>query len=245
MKKILKIQPLNSIIFDPDVSKQGQFIHKALDTFAKEVSKIGIEPSIKNLLNVGINLLGTKISDPVISSFWWPRFEEIASWCINNQRNIFEGDLITEERGSYIFQTKIGEFKLKGKADRIEILDEGHCGIVDYKTASMPNRSEVEKGIKPQLQLLGLIAELGEFEKVNFKKVNYLRYLKLANSSDRGLNNLNNVNNLINDAEKGLKKLIDVFENPNTPYLFNPWRNTNSYKDYHQLARYDLWMDKI
>ena len=184
------------------------------------------------------------MNNPIINSFWWPRFEEIASWCINNQRNLFEDKLITEERGSYIFKTKFGKFELKGKADRIEILDDGCCGIIDYKTASIPNKSEIEKGIKPQLQLLGLIAELGKFEKVDFKKVSYLKYLKLASSNDRGFKNLKNINNLINDAENGLKKLIYEFDNPKTPYLFNPWHDNKIYDEYRQLSRYDIWMDK-
>ncbi len=245
IKKILRIQPLNPITFIPDISKQGQFIHNALDIFSKDIKLKGNIASVENLIRIGKNLLRNKTNDTIINSFWLPRFEEIASWCINNQRNIFEGKLVTEERGNYFFKTELGEFELKGKADRIEILNDGFCGIVDYKTASIPTKSEIEKGIKPQLQLLGLIAEFGKFENIDTKKVNFLSYLKLSSSNDRGWNSLNNVSSLIIDAEIGLKKLISEFEKPETPYLYNPWQAKNLYDDYQQLSRYDSWSEKI
>ena len=197
------------------------------------------------LLDIGQNVLGNKINDPVIGSFWWPRFEEICKWFVDNQKNIFKSELVTEEMGSYFFTTKLGNFELKGKADRIEILQDGNFEIVDYKTTSSPSITDIEKGIKPQLQLLGLIAESGGFENLIIGKVSSLSYLSLSSSNKRGFHDLKNYRILIKDAEIGLKALISKFEELKTPYLFNPWFNTHTFDDYKQLSRHQLWLEDI
>ncbi|MAR78810.1 MAG: double-strand break repair protein AddB [Rhodospirillaceae bacterium] len=245
VKKILGIKPLEPLYYKPDIRKQGEFIHKALDIFLKRVTKNFAEPTVELLLEIGLNVLGSKINDPVIGSIWWPRFEEISEWFVDNQKGIFKNKVISEEMGSYFFRTEFGNFELKGKADRIQILDDGSLDIVDYKITSSPSRSEIEKGIKPQLQLLGLIAESGGFENLNAGKVSSLSYLSLSSSNNRGFNNLENYRILMNDAEIGLKKLVLKFEETETPYLFNPWLSTNIYEEYKQLSRQELWLEDI
>ena len=50
--------------------------------------------------------------------------------------------------------------RLTGRADRIELLADGRLSIVDYKTGSLPGRSDVELGFAAQLALEAAMARV-------------------------------------------------------------------------------------
>ena len=84
-----------------------------------------------------------------------------------------------------------------------------------------------------------------KFQNINISNLKYLSYIKLGSAKDRGFSHLEEVEILVNEAEVGLKKLIEKFDEINTPYLFNPWLISNISEDYKQLSRYKVWVDII
>ena len=69
------------------------------------------------------------LNDPMVKTFWWPRFEKIAHWFIETERarrpNIAASKLNVRGNGRLIYQmAKLPEqtFTLTAKADRIDIL---------------------------------------------------------------------------------------------------------------------------
>ena len=66
-------------------------------------------------------------------------------------------------------------FTIKGKADRIDLLNTSQMRIIDYKTGKIPEIWKIQNGVEPQMILLGLIAHNNGFEKIP------LKYLKCYN----------------------------------------------------------------
>ena len=47
---------------------------------------------------------------------------------------------------------------------------------------------------------------------------------------------------VLEQTEEHIQKMIDVFDDENTPYLYNPNpKNTNNFSDYEHLARVKEW----
>ena len=72
------------------------------------------------------------------------------------------------------------EFRLSGRADRIELTREPALRIVDFKTGAPPSKAQVEKGFAPQLTLEAELAARSGFKGLaGPAPVEALLYMKL------------------------------------------------------------------
>jgi ATP-dependent helicase/nuclease subunit B len=138
---------------------------------------------------------------------------------------------------------RIGDFTLKGRADRIEEKKDGSLSIADYKTGTLPAKAEVEEGLASQLVLLALIASDGE--STLHGDVSSLEYWQLQGGREPGT--IQPVKEalipaLIESAKKGLKELIETYRDPGFPYRSTPIPSrAGRYNDYEHLARIKEW----
>ena len=68
---------------------------------------------------------------PEARAFWWPRFVRIASWFVEQERErraVGIKNIKAEAQG----MLTLGDFTLKGRADRIDRLADGTLAIIDY-----------------------------------------------------------------------------------------------------------------
>ena len=117
------------------------------------------------LLEIGRAHFGPILSRPGAWAFWWPRFERIARWLVAEERAHRPGvvESLSECEGSLTLPAPGGPFTLTAKADRIDRLAAGGFLLVDYKTGSLPSKSEMQAGFAPQLPLEGAILRDGSF----------------------------------------------------------------------------------
>jgi ATP-dependent helicase/nuclease subunit B len=216
-----------------------------LESFVKAHPRHLPHDAYEQLLAIGRGLFAVYQEKPEIKAFWWPRFERIAHWFVAKE---------TERRASGIMplaveavgQMVLGDFTLKGRADRIDRMPEGALSITDYKTGGVPTKKDVESGIEPQLLLLALIAERGGFEDVKAAKAGELSYWKLGGGkSERSNDDVvfdKTLDALIREAEAGLQNLIDTFADPKTAYQAVPKPGrAPRFDDYAHLARLAEW----
>ena len=252
-KHSLGLTSLDPIDEDPGAADRGSFIHQALDRFLQIVPRPTGDAALARLLDCGREAFGQALEQPGIWAFWWPRFERIAFWFL--EWEAARADQIvesyTERRGALLLsspsQSQSQSFELRARADRIDRLQDGSLAIIDYKTGGVPSALEVELGFSPQLPLEAAMAAAGGFERVPEGAVSTLLYLKLSGGDPAGAEIQAGGSKaepaaLASAAIDGLRALIDLFADPETPYLARPDpEKAPRYSDYAHLARLDEW----
>jgi ATP-dependent helicase/nuclease subunit B len=182
------------------------------------------------------------LSRPGAWAFWWPRFERITRWLVAEERahrsRVVES--ISESEGSLTLPAPGGPFTLTAKADRIDRLAAGGFLLVDYKTGSLPSKTEIGAGFAPQLPLEGAILRDGSFASVTGVPA-ALEYWRLSGGvpigERRPIGN-DDPNKLIQSVLDRVGALIERFDNPETPYLAEPVpRWAPRFSDYRHLER--------
>ena len=246
-RHILGLRPLDDIDADPSAADKGTVIHEILDRFIAEFPDALGAAALPRLLALGCEEFRRFAQTPGVMAFWWPRFERIAAWFVDNEIARREGasPLASEVSGSLILPGPAGDFTLSAKADRIDRLGDGGLAIIDYKTANIPSETQVAAGRRPQLPLEALIAEAGGFDGVAPGAVAELAYWKLDGGEPAGEMKALKKNDpavLAAAAETGLLTLIAEFDDPDTPYHALPRPGVvPNWNDYAHLERIQEW----
>ena len=251
-RHILGLRALDEIDADPSAADKGTVIHEILDRFIAEFPTAptpGALPpeALPRLLALGREEFERFAAVPGVMAFWWPRFERIAIWYIDNEiaRRRSAAPLASEVSGILVLSGPKGDFTLTAKADRIDRLAAGGLAIIDYKTGNIPSETQVAAGRRPQLSLEALIAESGGFAGVAPDAVAELAYWKLNGGEPAGemlALKKNDPAALAAAAKAGLLALIAEFDDPNTPYHALPRPDAKpNWNDYAHLERVQEW----
>jgi ATP-dependent helicase/nuclease subunit B len=245
-RHILGLKALDEIDADPSAADKGTVIHGILDRFIGEFPDAVTAAALPRLLALGRDEFQRFAQVPGVMAFWWPRFERIAAWFVDNEIAWREGaqPVASEVSGSLILPAPGGQFTLHAKADRIDRLIDGGLAIIDYKTGNIPSDKQVAAGRRPQLSLEALIAEAGGFDGVAPDAVAELAYWKLDGGEPAGEMKpvKQDAGELAAEAGAGLIELIAEFDDPDTPYHPLPRPEAMpSWNDYEHLERVQEW----
>jgi ATP-dependent helicase/nuclease subunit B len=246
-RHILRLRALEEIDADPSAADKGTIIHEILDRFIAEYPTAFSAEALPRLLALGREEFARFSEVPGVMAFWWPRFERIAEWFVDNEiaRRGGASPLASEVSGKLILAAPAGDFTLRAKADRIDRLGAGGLAVIDYKTGSIPSEAQVAAGRRPQLSLEALIAEAGGFDGVAPESVAELAYWKLDGGEPAGeMRPLKKHEPavLATNAKAGLLQLIAEFDDPDTPYHVLPRPDAvPSWNDYAHLERIQEW----
>jgi ATP-dependent helicase/nuclease subunit B len=245
-KRILRLNALEPIDAEPSAADRGTWIHSALERFVREYPQELPADALDRLLAIGREEFGTQMHRPTIAAFWWPRFEHIARWFVDNERErrpTFAA-IQAETRGLLQFDSAAGAFTLTATADRIERGRDGRLTIIDYKTGGLPKPKEIEFGFVPQLPLEAAIASEGGFAGVAKAVVASLQHWRLTGGTPAA--EVKPVEGepmqLAGAALAGLRRLVETFDLPETPYQSVPDPDVAPrFSDYAHLARIKEW----
>ncbi len=242
-KYILKLRALEDLDADAGGAQRGEFIHLALERFITEYNKQLPTDAKAKLLETGSKVLEELQIKKEVKAFWWPRFERIAEDFITQETEWREqaAPHSTENEGSFNFNN----FTVTAKADRIDKMHDGSFAIIDYKSGVIPSKTNVEKGLSPQLPLEAVILEEAGFKDIGKNLVSNILYWKVTGSGEKPVElkpAVNESEKTINDAREGVKNLVEFFNQENTPYISYPRMNINiGYTDYEHLSRLKEW----
>jgi len=253
-QKILKLPVLADLDEEPGAAEQGTFVHDALELFLEETNDPHNPDALARLLEIGAQQLDSIGLQAGARAFWWPRFEQIAAWFIEQQKER-QGDFVPtaiESTGKYVLTTPKGHrFTATAKADRIDRMADGTFDIIDYKTGQPPSIEQVNAGYAPQLPVEGMILQAGGFPEIPDGDVGEMSYWQLRGGKDGSrIASLSRrrdqtpVPDLIAEAEEGLSVLVDKFADADTPYRSNPNPTYRGWGDYDHLARVKEWEGK-
>ena len=224
VKKVLKIEELKKIDYEPSYAEFGSFVHKALEEYVCNPSQIKFEEIFeKYFLSKQAKLI------------WYPKFLKIfENFCEDNQEFI-DNENILEESIKIDFEN----IKISGKVDRI-LIDEGqNIKIIDYKTGQVPTKKDVLCGLEPQLTIYALILSETLFKNSKIKELNYWKLTRTDGSKIiKIFNNEDEISEAILATKNGLKIIFDYFSNQQN----NFFATKNDEGDYIQnLSRIKEW----
>jgi len=244
---ILDLKVLDPVDSDLGARERGTAVHEALDRFVAEHPRDMPPDPLATLLAYGRESFAPYIERPGVWAFWWPRFERVAAWFIETERERRKSLAfsVTERTGETVLPGPGGDFRLFGTADRIDRGGDGAYTLLDYKTGSTPSKRDLETGKAPQLPLEALILMRGGFgDDLPAGPVGALEYWRVGGGTPPGRIDAvdKDLDTLIADAEAGLRTLIAAFDDESTPYHAEPDpRRALRFKDYDHLARAGEW----
>ncbi|NCA28036.1 MAG: hypothetical protein EBS92_02000 [Proteobacteria bacterium] len=196
VKKILKIEELKPIDYEPSNAEFGSFVHNALEEYIKNPDQVNFEKIFdKYFLSKQAKLI------------WLPKFKIFFEFFLRDNQQFKNCQNFIEES----INTQIGNINLRGKVDRVIIKDNKSI-VIDYKTGQTPSSKSVLEWLEPQLLIYALILSEGILK--NYQ-INQLCYWKLNNSDGskiiKILDDENEIENLIIKSKQQLKQIFDFF----------------------------------
>ncbi|MGE0667727.1 MAG: double-strand break repair protein AddB [Sphingomonadales bacterium] len=250
-QRVLRLEPLDPLDADPGAADRGSVIHDALHRYL-QMHPAPPDDALEALLRHGRDAFGPLMDKPLVRSFWWPRFQQIARWFLERQQDRL-GDGATpaglEQQARLVLSGFTGgDFTLTARADRIDRRADGAYEIIDYKTGGAPNARRLLAGYAAQMPLQAMMLREGAFDGLT-GIVAELAWWTLKGEGDANRIKLASalvadectLEQLIADAEAGLRRLIETFDDPETPYLSQPNPVETGFGDYDHLARVKEW----
>lgn len=229
-----------------DQRDRGDALHEVVEQFILETKSRwpGAGPAAVLFDRIAEEVIEASVAGPLQSLAWRARLMRVRDWFIaGEEKRREEGrPLALEASGELDFNTSGGPFRLRGRADRVDLQADKSLAIYDYKAGSMPSKEQA-RIFQKQLPLLALIALNEGLENVPAAKASILRYLSLSGSGEGGAEREVETED---DTMQRLVSLIEDFEDENRPYLPRAYPEMMSFtSDYDHLSRYGEWEDRI
>lgn len=244
-KCVLGLKPLDPLDAQIGPLERGSAVHSALERFLKEFPRDLPDDAYAQLIRIADDVFREANLPNIAIALWKPRFINAARWFVAEEKvrraSIAHSHL--EIAGTRAFETPAGEFVLRGRADRIDVLNDGTAAIIDYKTGQLPSPKQVKLLLSPQLPLEALMLEEGGFAGADKLNTSELIYIRFGGGAEPGeIRPTPDVPELIAKAEANLRTRLADYSNPGMPYLprVMPFR-ADQPGDYDHLSRVGEW----
>lgn len=237
-KHILGLRPLNPLCPEPDARHRGIILHKVAET----AFKAGSELSKDRLLEIARAEFDRSVSWPTKRTEWLGALNHVAD-------RLIDGEQLRRTNGRIIADEIKGEFMLpesslliKGKADRIDRLNDGTLAIFDYKTGAGPTQKQI-KLFDRQLLIEAIMAEYGAFEDLAAAPTSLVSHIRLGRSGNDTLIELTDHPDYApGTALEELVKLLNAYMRQTQGYVSKRMVERENYSgDYDHLARFGEW----
>ncbi|GGB47307.1 double-strand break repair protein AddB [Roseibium aquae] len=254
-RHVLELFPVEPIGGEPGAAEKGTIIHDALAEFLDNWTGPFDPSAVAELLRVGEHHFRPLDAFPAIRALWWPRFQRIAEGFVAFEaaRAPKVRERFLEVSGSVSFLLPGLEFRLAGRADRIDLLEDGRLAILDYKTGQAPSLKQVQALLAPQLPLeAAMIARNGFKDVPGDRPVAEFLYVGLKGGSDPVIpvpvtpKDMDPMA-LGEEAWKRLEALIVHYAQADTGYLSRArvLKKRDTYGTYDHLARVAEWSTAV
>ena len=245
-KHVLGLRRLKDLGHQNGASEFGSAIHLGIEKFLTEKKAAFTEADdvvMIDALNAAFQLYGYS---PEVIAKENARFRVIAEG-LRTELNARAIDSF-EEKGLEVWgeaQIPNRDFSVRGLMDYVERGIEGY-GFVDFKTGVPATDTEVAAGFDPQLPLAAFILKAGGLRGHKPADTARLGYMRIKGSNGdfkyTPIGKKKSVEQLVDESVETLTKLIDLYDDPNTPYESQVRsKYINSFSDFNDLARRSEW----
>jgi ATP-dependent helicase/nuclease subunit B len=240
--EILGLRKLELLDAEPTAAWKGIAVHTILEKWHK---------SSESLHDIALAELAKMSAHPLVRGLWWPRLIRALDW-IEDEVATLEREgrrvIASETKGEMTYQG----VKIKGRADRIDVLPDESLAVVDYKTGKAPTPRMVQEGFALQLGLIALMARDGAFAGVAGEPTHF-EYWSLSKGKDDNFGFRSEPvlegkkrtgiprDEFIGKTEYYLTEAIDYWIKGDEAFTARLNPNLPSYTDYDQLMRLDEW----
>jgi ATP-dependent helicase/nuclease subunit B len=240
---ILKLTLLDPLEQPYGAAERGTAIHDALEAFVLAWPDALPDDAEATLIELGRKTLGPLLSRPADRAFWWPRFERLAGWFCD-----FERQRRAEGWRAYVLETRgervIGPLTINAKADRIDRIGSA-WQIIDYKTGRIPTPNEIKAIYAPQLAVEALIARAGGYGDKAGDDIE-LSYWRTGGGDAQRAVVVKDSAGVIAETERVLGEMIDAFYRDGAAYVAIPQPAfAPAFNDYAHLERIDEWATRV
>ena len=226
VKHILRLKVLDDWWVGADARTFGNLIHDVIE------NATDLNPDVL-VAQMDARARATVGEKSVMFHFWHKRFLEIApvvSEVLSAIPNRYH-----EIGGRIKFPVGKSFRNIRARADLVWA-----DGVMDFKTGTPPNKSQLEKGNMPQLPLEALILKSGGFElppDVPVTKNPMMMFLQMKNGDVKAIPyDIEVTETMIDAAVNKVTELFNVYTVGNAPYEYRE-TNDDKYKVYDDLAR--------
>ncbi|MDF1854935.1 double-strand break repair protein AddB [Pseudooceanicola sp.] len=162
-RRILRLQPLDPLMAEPDARLRGTVLHRVLENFVANTLDDPAAQTRDRLLAICAEVLSEDVPWPEARLMWQARLARVTDGFLADEAR--RQDLARPTGFERKGRAEIAglDFTLTAKADRIDLDAAGNARIYDYKTGKPPSAKEQEL-FDRQLLLSAAIAERGGFD---------------------------------------------------------------------------------
>jgi len=223
---ILRLRPMDDWWVGADARVFGNLVHDVIE-HARDFSPAAI---ISEMDRAARDVLHTSNTESLLFKFWHKRFVEIAK-LVDENSDLLEKS-VPEIGGRVVIENRV----VRARADRV-----WDGGVLDIKTGSAPNKSQLMDGNMPQLPLEAYMLQHGGFDiKTTDKSLTpEIVFMQLKNFDARMIwYDADTVREMMNAAIDKVTELVHMYSVGNAPYEYFE-TGDKKYKAYDDLARVD------
>lgn len=244
-KHILRLKPLDPLEQEPGPRERGIAVHAALEAFFDACPFDLPDDALARLMEHGDAAFASAGATTETLALWRPRFLRAIEWFVGYERDRRAGVMrsVTEAEGELAIERQGGTFVLRGRADRIDLLNDGRASLIDYKTGRAPTSTQIEALLTPQLPLEAAMLLRGAFPGLSAGAIHELIHVRLGGREPPGKAEIAKLDAgaVAEAAFTRLKARIAQFDE-RYPYKSRVMTFTErEVGDYDQLARVREW----
>jgi ATP-dependent helicase/nuclease subunit B len=255
-KRVLSLRAVEPLDANVGAAEYGQLVHGALAGFVRRLAAApngwpGDDAARAAWDAAAEQALRDSGPRPALRAFWRPRLARIGEFAVSAEAAARASGAIrrswTEVVGQLPIERAGGTVTLRARADRLDMLANGHLAILDYKTGTLPASNDLLDGTAPQLPLEAAMVHAGAFENVPAGHVGRLTYWRVSGGQQAGeekcvLDSAQEIATLAEESLERLGCLVDRFLLGNAEFRARPHPGRESRNtDYDHLSRVAEW----
>jgi double-strand break repair protein AddB len=240
-KHCLGLRALKPLVQTPDALLRGILSHEVMEDFVKATLDNPQAMTASDLMQHAANILERDVPWPAARALWLARFGRAAQWIADTEairQSIATPAVFENAATGRLTMPSIGT-TLEGRADRIDLDENGQAILYDYKTGAPPTKDQ-QRHFDKQLLIEAALVEEGSFEALGPRVVRAAQFIGIGanpKTEDAPIED-EPTRQVIAELVSLLGAYLDVEKGYTSRRALYEDRQT---RDYDQLARFGEW----
>ncbi len=181
-KYVLSLKPLDPLGQEVGARERGNMIHEVFARFIEEKNDVTAQDAGQVLRHIASQEFAVLEDMADRRDIWLKRFSFVVEGFLTFERarNSQVKKRYAEKDLRWTFDVAGKDFTLRGRADRIDILNGNSFEIIDFKTGAVPANNEMKAFLAPQMLLEAAILKARGFDESEPKTTSALTYIKIG-----------------------------------------------------------------